>query len=1328
MDADWSTPSPERERRWRAAAGWAGLGAAVLAAAALLYLGWWGWRILRAVFLPGNFRLLLHVVEVAVLGVAALEVALAFWRHGRRHGVRPFGGRRASVRRPVVAGSDPGRRGLRLDGEMVSRRHAELRPGREGALIVRDLGSTNGTWVQGEDLRETGSRELRPGEQVTLGRGGPALVCTPRSAPEIAPTRLRVALLSTLLACGLFLAWQSHRAELPESSIVVGRTAIDFEPFRSGAPVAFLFVVAAGVLGVWVASAGRPSRPVEVRLATQSIALLLVVGIVVLYGLLPMVGLRYSRAAVRALDDVGGESWTAIEEWESAGHDAEHWARSADGASPLPELEPDDAAALTRRYARGRAALRWASNLATTTGRPWPAATVFRQSLALLALVAVVGGLPLAVPRVRRWLSRFVEGLGHPVSPALLRAADRGRPVARFLRPLAYRDLLIGLLAGAVVAITLWTPLGTTLGRGKSLYLDLPGIPTLQSVELVKALFVLFMAGYFARTAPLLARAPRRRYLVPYLLAVLVTLGLTGIQADLGGLFMLGIFLGLVFVAATGQLRLVATVPLLVLPGLLLAWWLGLASIVETRLALWFSPRTHPLGEQIVQTRQLLLSSGWFGYPPESTRAARIPDIQGDMVVAAVGERYGLIGLLALCTIFFVLGASLLRAAHGAGRTGAVLLASVAALLLVQVLTQIGGVVGLMPLTGVPLPWISHGLTASTVFTLLVGLALAVALRQESAVDAPTGSRRHLRRALAFCTVALAGALVLWMAVLPREGRLGPRGEGYLWLDRARASRFDDWIDKGFFERVRDSPRVTVDRSSFTAWRESQPDGSGDPGLLALIRAAEGLRWTPEGILPRRFLVTNPNPFSDRSPPRGWILGRDETALALTDRRGRRLYPLGPAALHPVGFRGGVAAPLGLEAAVAGILRNRKASRTQSRTLRLRAFVEDIHRGPDLVSTLDAGLQRRAVELLDGRPGAVVLMDAGSGDLLVSASAPSLSPGELDVEDWRRARRDADRPLLDRALRSTDEYSPPGSVFKIVVAAAVLRHPDRLDPEAEQVCAGHDPDLRVSCAHGAVHGPLDLETALEVSCNIYFARAAVALGPEALRETARRFGLEDGRGVELLTGLEGASMTGGAISLLPPAEGPWTDHSLARVGFGQGPVSLNPVDVARLGAVVASGGRSVSPRLVRAVALGKRTEGVRTLVWSHELELPDKERALDRHVVRSLRRALVRVFDGQRGTARRLPKLWRGREGFRLGRRSPGDDWEQVAVAGKTGSAWRSDRDTTDDAWMLAWAPAEEPRLVVAVLLRNAGEGGRVAGPVALEMLREGLEEAEEER
>ncbi len=1331
-----------------------------------------GFRTVRAFFLPYNFQIGLHYLEVGLLVFLGLYLLwMALGRRGRTILVlRLADGREESLRGAVIVGSGAGA-DVVVPGSQVSRRHLALQPDAAGGIEATDLGSTNGTFRGDEDLRRVGRVMLWPGDRLGLGRGGPVVEIVERVAQDRSSGHFGVAALLLFSWSGLFLGWRANIDRLPAQASAIGQVTIDFTIFRTASP---MLAVAAGATVMVLALAAVGRRRPRAATAVFALSLFLAVGAVVLYPLLPASGLRYTQAAARAFDDVGAERWRELEEREktltltisrngrgdrtpallpepigasrTAGEElvfgravapshvaGEGRGEDLEGRAVAPSPVAGEGrgegfagegrgrpAQGERRYNQGRAALRWAANLGARQGDPWYRVTYFRQVAALLAAAFLTLAVPLRWQWLRLRIERLPDVLPRPVSRHLVRAADRGRLWALMLRPVAYWDILFGFLAAAVVAVTLWTPLGSTQGRGKSLYLDLPGIATVQSVEIVKALFVLFMAGYFARHGAVLAKAPRRRYLVPYLLAVLMTLALTGVQADLGGLFMLGLFLALVFIAATGSFRMVASVPFLVAPAIALAWLLGMTSIIATRFGIWFSPRTHALGEQIVQARQLFLSSGWSGYAPFESRAWLLPDVQGDLVVAALAERFGFLGLLALIAGWFAFGAALLASARRGDRTRSILLASIAALVLVQVLTQVGGAMGLVPLTGVPVPWISHGLTASLVFTLLAALAIhAVPAGRENlavasgARPAAMSSVGYLRWINGFACAALAVAAAVWILHLPRREDVGPLGRHYRWENRARVAEVESWIAAGLFVPGQ-GRTLEVDVDAYERYRQS----GDDPGLLQLIAVADGLTPAEDGPRARSYLTTNPNRFADRSLPRGWIFSADGAVLAMNDRRGRRIYPLGRAAFHPVGFGGAIAKAAGVEAAAAELLRGESLGPE----VRRQAFWNDVHSGPELTLTLRSELQREAYRLLAGERGAVVVMDLHDGALLALASSPAPQPGTASVSEWLRLARAADHPLRNRALNTTEVYSPPGSVFKIVVAAAALTHRDAFDPGRKRRCHGYDSELRVSCAKGKAHGRVDLDRALTVSCNIYFANAAVELGIDRLRATATRFGFNAGTPLDLVAGLPAARFVPG-VSLAVATESSLRDRDLARVGYGQGPVSATPLDVARMGAAIAGGGVAVEPYLARSFGYSRPgPDGGRQSAWQRQVFESRTRQVLPAAVAARLNRSLRGVFDSPEGTARSLPRLWHGAAGWRLDKQSPGDGWRQVPMAGKTGSAWKTRNDGSDDAWMVVWAPAEDARVLAAVLVEDAGEGGKVAGPIAVAMLRDALQ------
>lgn len=1323
-------------RRWRNARP---LLLGLVSTAALGYLFWalyWTHRLFRAPFLPGNLQLTLHLASAALLSVLGAWLLGRCWRQRHVWALELPDGQEHELRGRIVLGSDRASSDLYVGSPVVSRRHAELSPAPDG-VVIRDLGSTNGTFAGGLDLRWRGPLTLAAGDPFVLGENGPVWTVVRVPAKGLLAGIAWPLLLACLLAAGLATGFCGNLQRLPERPVVVGTTAIGFEVFRAVVPAVVVGVAFAALIAGAVAVRRRPGRGRGAIEGAAAAALLLAVaGSVTLYSLLPAVGLRYARAAERAWESVGAANWAQIESWEKAGGRPGELRKSllAGDAAGIPaELRglgqpPNELASALARYAEGRAALRWAANLAGRAGEPFYSRTYFVQTLTLVAALFAALVLPGLWPPLARAARGGLARLARPLSPRLVRAADAGSPWARRFRFALYPDLLLGFAAAGLVAATLWSPLGSTLGRGKSLYLDLPGMPPMQAVELVKGLFVLFLAGYFARHGELMARTARPRYFAPFLAAALGVLALTAVQADLGGLFMLALFLGIVFVVATGQLRLALAVPLLLVPGLALAWKLGHASIVATRFGLWLDPRGAPLGEQIVEARQLLLSSGWFGHVPGRALAAEIPDVHGDLVIAALAERFGFVGVAMLLAAGFVFVVSLLRAARSAERPAALLLVGLAALFLVQVLAQVGGVTGLLPLTGVPLPWLSHGLTATLVFTLLLGVAVAAgapiarSASPESEREPVSHLARHLRGFgwfAAALTAALVAAVAWWTVVLPARGALGPRGADYRWRDSRLESEIARLVGAEVFRPAEREARVRIDGAAVARLRRE--------GGLALApdelgRLADGMRVTERGLAPLPWLVSRGNRFAERGLPRGRVLTADGVAVALTDSRGRRLYPRGGEMFHPLGYAGGLTQGSGVESSAGDLLRGVDLAPP----LRLRAFVEDVHYGPDLVLTIDSAVQARAYELLAGRRGATVAIDLASGGLLALASAPSVAPAGARAADWRAWASSPAQPLRNRAIERAQDYSPPGSVFKIAMAAAILDGGSGIDPNERIRCAGHDPELGVSCAHGKAHGAVDLERALAVSCNVYFAHAAVALGEERIRDAAKRLGFNAEAPLDLLHEVPGAALVASRSTVLVDAAGrsiALRPKDLARVGYGQGPVDATLLDVARMGATIAAGGRRIEPRLGRVLELSRAgTDGVAETVWRDELASAGAARQLPSLVAVQVESLLRGVFEHPEGTARRLPKLWTSEGRYRLASSSPGDDWERVPMAGKTGSAWRSRRDATDDAWMVVWAPVEGARVVVATLLEDAGEGGKVAGPVALEVLRTALE------
>jgi penicillin-binding protein 2 len=357
---------------------------------------------------------------------------------------------------------------------------------------------------------------------------------------------------------------------------------------------------------------------------------------------------------------------------------------------------------------------------------------------------------------------------------------------------------------------------------------------------------------------------------------------------------------------------------------------------------------------------------------------------------------------------------------------------------------------------------------------------------------------------------------------------------------------------------------------------------------------------------------------------------------------------------------------------------------------------EEPRAGANVVSTVDRRIQQAAERALGNARGAVVVMDPRNGDLLAVVSAPAFDltrfTGPIGRDEWLRLVRDPAHPLLNRAFQS--EY-PPGSVFKLVVAAAALQEgvvrpldrlpcPPSLDIGGRAYRNWKDEDL----------GRIDLRRAIAVSCNTFFYRLASQVGIERIAQFAEAFGL--GRPTAV-------ALPGEKSGSVPRVERGrtrsghrWRPGDTANVSIGQGTLLVTPIQVARFMAALANGGMLWRPRLI----LRLHESGGETRRFPPELA---GRVDISPAVLGVLRQSLwSAVNEGGTGGGAAVPGL---------------------AVAGKTGTAQlvrdSDSRRGENHAWFAGYAPADDPQVVVVVLVERGGTGGRVAAPIAGEIFRE---------
>ena len=356
---------------------------------------------------------------------------------------------------------------------------------------------------------------------------------------------------------------------------------------------------------------------------------------------------------------------------------------------------------------------------------------------------------------------------------------------------------------------------------------------------------------------------------------------------------------------------------------------------------------------------------------------------------------------------------------------------------------------------------------------------------------------------------------------------------------------------------------------------------------------------------------------------------------------------------------------------------------------------EEPRPGAQVVTTVDRRIQETAERAMAGKAGSVVVMDPRSGDILALVSGPAYEldtfAGNLDRDTWARLIKDPAHPLLNRALQA--QY-PPGSVFKMVVVAAGLQE-GSLTPMDRVYCNGtYDYGGRTwkDWKPGG-HGHLDLRGAIMHSCDIFFYQYGLKVGPEAIARYAKAFGLGAPTGIELASERAG---------LVPSPSGRkergrvWHSGETLNISIGQGALLVTPLQVARMTSAIANGGILWKPRLIQRV---ERPDG--KLAYSESGKMTGQV-DLSPVIWAYLRHAMSGVVnEGGTGAAARLPGL---------------------EIAGKTGTAQTvansKSEQGQDHAWFAAFAPANDPQVVVVVMVEGGGHGGSVAAPIARQIFQ----------
>ncbi len=775
-----------------------------------------------------------------------------------------------------------------------------------------------------------------------------------------------------------------------------------------------------------------------------------------------------------------------------------------------------------------------------------------------------------------------------------------------------------------------------------------------QPVEVIRLLVVFYLAAFFARRWQHLRSLPHagarglswlRSVSIPpleYVVPVAAALGIVGlfftVQRDLGPALVFGcVFLALWAVAVRRAGLAIAGLVALA-AGFWVVVQIGFPATLATRVAMALDPWANARagGDQIAHAFWALASGGFAGAGPGMGDPQYVPAGYTDLIIAVLGEELGFAGLLAIAAAYVVICHRAMRIALRAGSDFACFLAlGLGLALFIQLLLIVGGVLGVLPLSGVVTPFLSFGRSAMVANMAAVGLLLAIshAARPEPRREATANFAAPLR----YITAALA---VVGVAVL------------------GRASYVQLW-----------AADATMTAPALVQLADGTVRFDDNPRLLAAAR----------DILPR-----------------GNITDRNGVIVATMCGDGeRRCYPFGGRLFHVVGdgnseldWRASNTSFIERDysARLAGFDDYARAVdvRTASgRALRVvrhdyreliplvryryrpgHPAVEALRARPrDVRLTIDsrfqvrvADLLRRGVEAARSSRGAAAVVDARTGEVLAAVSYP-----------WPESAVAPDSTIDPEVRLDRVRYGvyPPGSTFKLVTAAATLSlRPDL--GNVHHMCvrlpqgrvgiqlAGASRPIRDDALDAVPHGDIGLDEALRVSCNAYFAQLGRTLGADALLQMASRFQIDTAR----------------------PNTAERLRGQLTYAAFGQGETLTTPLHLLGVTSAIAAGGQLAAPK------------------WVLDGEGPaaPAAAAVSADVAARLGRDMAAAVAS--GTGRAVARV-------------------RPAIAGKTGTAEVAGGPS--HSWFTGFAPASGSgrRLAFVVLVERGGYGGRVAAPIA---------------
>jgi penicillin-binding protein 2 len=342
-------------------------------------------------------------------------------------------------------------------------------------------------------------------------------------------------------------------------------------------------------------------------------------------------------------------------------------------------------------------------------------------------------------------------------------------------------------------------------------------------------------------------------------------------------------------------------------------------------------------------------------------------------------------------------------------------------------------------------------------------------------------------------------------------------------------------------------------------------------------------------------------------------------------------------------------------------------------------------KGKDLVLSYDADVQKVAEEKMIGKRGAIVAIEPKTGEILALVSAPDYDLNQFSYvtsrEFLQELYNNPDKPSFNRATMS---LKPPGSTFKMLAAIAALDM-GIITPSTTINCGGGFTFGRFFKCHGN-HGSVNVVHAIEKSCNSFFYHLIYKIGLDKWKEYALKFGFASKTGIDI--GEEAAGFIPGENYYVKMYGEKWPRSIMASLGIGQGEVSVTPLQLAKYVALIANNGRSFQPHIVK----GYLDDKTRQII---PYKFPEITTGIKQEVFDIVKEGMFLVVNGS-GTATHIKMT-------------------DIDISGKTGTA--QNPHGQDHALFVCFAPAEDPKIAIAVVVENVGFGGTHAAPIAKAMI-----------